>query len=69
MEDRERLTRLEERYAHLQRHQAEQDKAMLGLAEELARLKKELALLRAAQGPAPEAGGDPAATEERPPHY
>lgn len=64
----ERLTRLEERYAHLQRHQAEQDKAMLELAEELARLKKELATLRAQQssGPGPV---DAAETDERPPHY
>ena len=34
MTEPERLTALEERYAHLQRHVAEQDKAMLELAEE-----------------------------------
>jgi uncharacterized coiled-coil protein SlyX len=66
MHDAERLTRLEERYAHLQRHQAEQDKAMLGLAEELAQLRKELAVLRARAAGGPE-GGEPA--DERPPHY
>ena len=65
----ERLTRLEERYAHLQRHQAEQDKAMLELAEEFARLKKELAALRAQQsgGPGPTEAAEP--PDERPPHY
>ena len=49
MNDNERITLLEERYAHLQRHNAEQDKAMLELAEEVAKLRKELAALRAQQ--------------------
>ena len=40
MTDAERLTRLEERYAHLQRHSTEQDKVMLQLSEELAKLRK-----------------------------
>jgi uncharacterized coiled-coil protein SlyX len=66
MNDAERLTRLEERYAHLQRHQAEQDKAMLGLAGELALLRKELAQLRARTGSVPGEAEPPA---ERPPHY
>lgn len=66
MIDAERLTRLEERYVHLQRHQAEQDKAMLELAEELARLKAELAVLRARD---PSGPGSPEPTDERPPHY
>jgi hypothetical protein len=66
MSDAERLTRLEERYAHLQRHQAEQDKVMLGLTDELAKLRKELATLRARAA----AGGEtPEAPDERPPHY
>lgn len=69
MEDRERLTRLEERCAHLQRHQAEQDMAMLEFAEELARLKKELATLRAQQHAAPAPEDDAAGAAERPPHY
>ena len=67
MDDAERLTRLEERYAHLQRHQAEQDKVMLELAEELARVKAELATLRArddSSGPP-----SPGPADERPPHY
>ena len=65
-DDADRLTRLEERYAHLQRHQAEQDKAMLGLADEVAKLRKELAVLRARQAVGNE-GPEPA--DERPPHY
>lgn len=66
MSEADRLIRLEERYAHLQRHSAEQDKAMLELADEVARLRKELAALRAQQ-----AGGRDSeeAPDERPPHY
>jgi uncharacterized coiled-coil protein SlyX len=66
MNEAERLTRLEERYAHLQRHQAEQDKVMLGLADDLAKLRKELAQLRA-RAAAGQDGPEPA--DERPPHY
>jgi len=66
MSDADRLTRLEERYAHLQRHSAEQDKVMLQLADELARLRKELAAVRTRQQE-PREGGD--AADERPPHY
>lgn len=70
MHDSERLTRLEERYAHLQRHQTEQDKAMLDLAEEVSRLKRELAALRALQpGNAPGGAEESSSAEERPPHY
>jgi peptidoglycan hydrolase CwlO-like protein len=66
MTETDRLTRLEERYAHLQRHSAEQDKVMLQLADELAKLRQELAALRTQQ-----AGGRDSeeAPEERPPHY
>lgn len=67
MSDAERLTRLEERYAHLQRHTAEQDKAMLELSELIEKLRKEVALLRA-QSPGGTAETRDAA-EERPPHY
>lgn len=66
MNDADRLTRLEERYAHLQRHQAEQDKVMLELTEEVARLKAELGVLRARET---SGGGTPGPTDERPPHY
>lgn len=67
MSDADRLTRLEERYAHLQRHVVEQDKAMLELGETIVKLRKEIALLRAQ---APSGGSDVRdAAEERPPHY
>jgi uncharacterized coiled-coil protein SlyX len=69
MTDAERLTLLEERYAHLQRHMVEQDKAMLELAEQLARVQAELAAVRAQQpgGGSPGEASDIA--DERPPHY
>lgn len=66
MSNDDRLTRLEERYAHLQRHSAEQDKVMLELADELAKLRKELAALRTVRGSGPEEGET---RDERPPHY
>ena len=66
MNENERLTRLEERYAHLQRHVTQQDKAMLELTDEVAKLRKEITVLRALQAGAPEIGEAP---EERPPHY
>ena len=67
MTEGERLTRLEERYAHLQQHVAAQDKAMLELGEELARVRRELAALRARMA----AGGGSVDEPEGgpPPHY
>lgn len=64
------IRRLEEKIAYLERHVTEQDKAMLDMAGQLERLKRELLLLRE-RLPAAEIGGaDPGApTEERPPHY
>jgi SlyX protein len=67
MTDAERLTRLEERYAHLQKHVVAQDKAMLELTDEVTRLRKELAVLRGQIQPTP--GSDETAGEDRPPHY
>lgn len=67
MSEAERLTKLEERYVHLQRHIAEQDKAMLELGDAIVKLRKEVTLLRAQS-----AGGSSEtrdAAEERPPHY
>jgi uncharacterized coiled-coil protein SlyX len=66
MSEAERLTKLEERYAHLQRHSTEQDKVMLGLSEELAKLRKELAKLSAQRSGNAEGDDLP---PERPPHY
>ena len=67
MSEDQRLTQLEERYAHLQRHVALQDKAMLELNEQVAKLRQELLVLRAqVTGGAPDAGDE---ADERPPHY
>jgi SlyX protein len=68
----EAIKRLEEKIAFLERHITEQDKAMLELAEEMGRLRRDVKTLRdgtAARG-AGSAGqleGDDA--DERPPHY
>ncbi len=66
MNDAERLTKLEERYAHLQRHSTEQDKVMLELGDEVAKLRKELVRLRAQRATDSDGGELP---DERPPHY
>ena len=65
----ERMQRLEEKIAYLERHVTEQDRAMLEFAEELDRLKKEMAALR--ERPQPSGAGDPNEPpgDERPPHY
>lgn len=67
MNEDERLTRLEERLVHLQRHVTEQDKAMLKLADELTHMRRELEQLRDRPRPSREEPGEPA--DERPPHY
>ena len=67
---RERLERVEERVAWLERHVGEQDRVMLELSEQLKRLTRELALWReraSARDAADSAGLSP--SEERPPHY
>jgi SlyX protein len=66
MTEKEQITRLEERYAHLQRHVTQQDKAMLELSDQLARLRVEVEALRARAAGGTE-DGEPA--DERPPHY
>lgn len=66
MNEAERLTQLEERYAHLQRHSTEQDKVMLGLSEEVAKLRRELAKLQAQRSGNTDGEDLP---HERPPHY
>jgi len=63
------VTRLEEKIAHLERHVTEQDKAMLELAEDLARLRRELKALRERTTNATAGEDEGAATDERPPHY
>ena len=47
----------------------EQDKAMLELAEDLARLRRELKALRERTTNATAGEDEGAATDERPPHY
>jgi cell division protein FtsB len=66
MDDKERITLLEERYAHLQRHVVQQDKAMLKLSEEFAKLRQEISLLRTRDAGGSQTGELP---DERPPHY
>lgn len=55
--------------AYLERHVTEQDKAMLEMAEDIARLRRELATFRErpAGGATSSAGDSP--LDERPPHY
>lgn len=64
----ERIDRLEERLAWLQRHVTEQDKAMLEMAGQLDRVKAELTRLKHRAEAAP-TGADANAADERPPHY
>jgi SlyX protein len=64
----ESIKRLEEKVAYLERHVTEQDKVMLEMAEDLARLRLQLIKLReqtASTGePNPESK-----LNDRPPHY
>lgn len=64
----ERLLRLEEKVAYLERHVTEQDKAMLELADEVARLRAEVKLYRDRMRSGAEGGSDEL-PDERPPHY
>jgi SlyX protein len=64
----ERIDRLEERLAWLQRHVVEQDKAMLEMAGQLDRLKAELTRLRQRADATP-TNPEASPAEERPPHY
>ena len=64
----ERLERVEERIAWLERHVVEQDKVTLALTEEVERLKRELHAFRerlATREAAPKSGNP---VDERPPH-
>jgi SlyX protein len=63
-----RRVNLEERLAWLERHVTEQDKAMLALNEELARLRAELEKLREHPATGSENSDQPE-SDERPPHY
>jgi SlyX protein len=63
-DDRQAL--LEEKLAWLQRHVAEQDKAMLEMAAEIDRLKKRVSEVAEKLAAEP---GSPPAGDEHPPHY
>ncbi len=66
----ERIDRLEERLAWLERHVEEQDKVILQLTETADRLRAEVRLVRERSSSG--AGGEiaPGSTDnERPPHY
>lgn len=67
MDEARRLTLLEERYSHLQKHVTAQDKAMLEMHEEIAKLRRELAAVRGQAQTGTDGGSLP--DEERPPHY
>ena len=65
----ESIKLLEEKIAYLERHVTEQDKAMLELAEDLARLRREWKTLRERLASGGTAGGGEEPPDERPPHY
>ena len=67
----ESIKRLEEKIAYLERHVTEQDKAMLGLADELAALRREMKNWRerTLSGGADGSAGGEMPQDERPPHY
>lgn len=65
--DRTRILRLEERLAWFEKHVVEQDRVMLDLGEQIARLKSELRQVRD-KGEAAGSGGEEP-KEAPPPHY
>lgn len=65
----ENVKHLEEKIAYLERHVTEQDKAMLEMADDIARLRRELKALRERLVSGTPAGDEPAVEDERPPHY
>jgi SlyX protein len=65
------IRRLEEKIAYLERHVTEQDKVMLELADEVAKLRREMKSVRErSSSSAPnESRPDEPFSDERPPHY
>ena len=63
-----RVQRLEEKIAYLERHVVEQDRAMLAMTEQVARLRSALMALRERLPDSP-TGGEATSEDERPPHY
>jgi SlyX protein len=64
-----RIERVEERVAWLERHVAEQDKAMFELTETVERLKRELQSMRSRLATRDGSGDYEAPADEKPPHY
>lgn len=68
----ESIRRLEEKIAYLERHVTEQDKAMLEMAEDIARLRRELKSWRdrtETRSTGVAGGEGDSLPHERPPHY
>lgn len=65
----ERVQRLEEKIAYLERHVTEQDKVILELGDALAKLRLELRALRERGAGTTPAEGEAERIDERPPHY
>jgi SlyX protein len=65
----ERVQRLEEKIAYLERHVTEQDKVILEFGDLLAKLRLELRALRERSPETPGGANPPEAEDERPPHY
>jgi SlyX protein len=64
------IQRLEEKIAYLERHVTEQDKAMLEMAEDITRLKRELHRMRdRTERPTGGGAAPDDLPDERPPHY
>lgn len=61
------LARLEERYTFLEHHVADQDKAILELANDVSTLRQEITRLRSELEADRDTPGPP--PDERPPHY
>jgi uncharacterized coiled-coil protein SlyX len=64
----DRLNNLEARFAWLERHVGEQDRAMAGMGDEMRRIRRELETLRE-RVREPDGPAGPPDTAERPPHY
>jgi SlyX protein len=67
----ERIDRLEERLAWLERHVTAQDKEMLALHDELARQQRVLSMLRVrlTEDTSGDGGDTSESLNDRPPHY
>ncbi|MFA5265674.1 MAG: SlyX family protein [Opitutaceae bacterium] len=63
------ILRLEERVAWLEKHVVEQDKAMLEMADDLSRMKKQILDLRERATSQSADGQLEDSAVERPPHY